>query len=139
MNNNAHKLYTLRRKFSAAGFCALTILIIVVSCPLKRMLQNNVASFTSIQKCDRITTNHTASAHYTKSVYCCASQRKTLFVNAGFTLRQFVSPFYLPGDQNGSSFEIAYLLSRIKRQSDYAIVLKISSFPLFLQHRRLLI
>jgi hypothetical protein len=139
MNNRAHKPFFLRRRFSAAGLCALAILILLVSCPLKRMLYSNAVSLTSIQKSKPATSSRTVLGHYAKSTYDCAAQKKEPFVNVGYTLKQVVSPFYFPGDQYGSSFGIAYFLSRIKNQPASTTVSKISSLPLFLHQRRLLI
>jgi hypothetical protein len=141
MNKRAHKLYTLGRKFSAAGLCALAILILVVSCPLKRALQNNAALFTasSAQKSYRIAYQNTTSARFTKQLTCCAVQKKTISETVMLKVKQVLSPFYMVGDINHSTFEIAYLLSRIKQEPGFTIVFNTAYLPLFLQHRRLLI
>lgn len=140
MNNKPHKLSSLRRKFSAAGLCALAILIMVVSCPIKRVLQNSDFLFTSIStdKNHRIANNHTASAHYTKQLTCLAVQKKTISEAVHLKVKQVLSPFYLAGEDR-SSFEIAYFLSRLKQERGFATLFKTSHLSLFLQHRRLLI
>jgi len=140
MNNRAHKLSSLRRKFSAAGLCALAILILVVSCPIKRVLQNSESFFTSISthKNHRIAGNHTPSAHSTKQLTCLAVQKKAISEAVHLNVKQVLSPFYLAGDDQ-SNFEIAYFLSRLKQQRGFATLFKTSHLSLFLQHRRLLI
>lgn len=116
---------------------ALSVLLLVLSCPIKRFFQLNTLSSVGIQKTERQKAKVNSGVQYNSG---CSAQERTVPAN------QNELNSYSKQDQNffGNSnvqpgFDINYFLSRIKKADHSSDVSFTSSLPLFLQKRSLLI
>lgn len=137
MYNSVNNKSYVRNKTVTKVFLALSVLILILSCPLKRFLQLNQNTHVSLQQGVKQKAGLTTSVRYSSN--CCCSVKQTTIVAQENKFSSHSNP-----DQSfaefttQSGFDIHYTLSRSK-----SIVTdpetKFSSLPLFLQHRSLLI
>ena len=125
------------RSMAAAGLFALAFLMLLLSCPIKRVLQQRAADTWEIASKTSVgpKANRTAAA-YSVSV-CCDGKKQAVgsSVNAAkYKSNLQVADFYAA--QTG--FGIHYFLSRLSADAVDQFSAS-QSLPLFLQHRRLLI
>jgi len=143
MNRSKNKLYTSQKVtvFTALMF-VLAVLMLVVSCPVKRLLQRNfVTNATSQVRTNEINSNQPSSANYNATASCVAIEKKVNLVNTSL-LQQFkiLPASLLPAHLNEQAgFGIYYFLSGISGKYVVLVFISLSSLPLFLQYRRLLI
>lgn len=140
MNNSVNKIYLLLKTvFQTALLFALAVMLLVVSCPLKRLLQNDFsAGSSSPLRTNQTNINQaTASDYYISNDGCGVKQKAEL--TKFKTLRQVkISAFTnLSYISNQAGFGLNYLLSRIKDEFVYPISFNTSSLPIYLQHLRL--
>lgn len=139
MNTSANKIYSsCKANIYSAFLFALAVLLLVVSCPLKRVLQVNVTFNSS----PATRTNQTNISQQTNAGFgaTCAVKKKTLFVEPGLIQKvQIAIPFYFSNVANATGFDINHYLSRIHCQPAYVVSSNTSSLPIYLQHLRLLI
>jgi hypothetical protein len=138
MNSRIHRPLLSGGRFSSGILMAMAVLVLAVSCPLKRMLQSNLPSFSSVSKAKKIT-NSEANANYTKNASCCGLQKKIVTVSASLKSSEILPAFFLPANDMASVFAIPYFLSGTAPEYNAANNFTPSALPLFLQHRRLLI
>lgn len=127
-----------RRKLYAAGVLALAFLMLVVTCPLKRMVQGHHTVSTSAQKFHRATIWQSVATEYTAMASCCALKKKE-YVIQGSIVKLGVpsSHSIVPYLTIVQGFGIHYFLSRADDESPSFIPAASLSLPLFLQHLRL--
>jgi uncharacterized protein (UPF0333 family) len=140
MNTSANKIYsTGKAKLSLAFLFALAVLLLVVSCPLKRLLPSNYVVYNSTATRTNQTNISTRSAAQLASIEnCCAIKKKAVFVQSNLVQEiKLSSPLYVSNLYTERGFDIHYSLSRIKNKPAYLVSSNTSSLPLFLQHLRL--
>ena len=139
MSISANRIYSsLKININSTFLFALAVLL-VVSCPLKRILQINVTSnYSPVTKISQTNINKSTDADFGASDTCCALKKKTLFDKSTLTQKvQRVIPFYFSDVTNATGFNINHYLSRMHRQPAYVISSPHSSLPSYLQHLRL--
>ncbi|MGZ8516769.1 MAG: hypothetical protein ACXWWD_05435 [Chitinophagaceae bacterium] len=126
--------------YSAALF-ALAILVLVVSCPLKRLFINNHVSQTSVaSKFNRTNNNQYFSILYSSHTTYCADKNKTPILQADKSQHtKVVAPAFTINIFNHTGYCIHSFLDGIKTDHNSAPDSGYSSLPLFLRHRSLLI
>ena len=136
MIRSAHKPSYQKQRFTSAILFALAILIIVVSCPLKRMLNSTASASPRIAY---VSVNQSISVAAPSQVSCCALKAKVTLLHAELKAQETPLPVPLIASISWSGFYIPYCLSGTP-QTYYATATCLSfNLPLFLQHRRLLI
>lgn len=120
----------------------LAVLLLVFSCPLKRLLLTSAGVTTSYVSPARTTqTNiNQRSSSDNNLVSCEVASSKVNFINIGATL-QFKIPVLLNNDfiAEQTGFRINYFLSGLSLEPLPLVISSSLSVPLFLQHRGLLI
>lgn len=140
MNARVTKYHSSRSKLYAAGVFTLALLILVVTCPLKRMVQGNLTANTSAQKFHRATVHQSIATEYTATASCCALKQKGHLVQGSVLKIGVPSPMgVVPYLTVVQGFGIHYFLSRADRELPFIAPTASLSLPLFLQHLRLLI
>lgn len=141
MNTSANHILLTGKAHKSAFLFALAVLLLVVSCPLKRLLQNNPGSYSrSSVRSNQTNINQRTNTGYSTADNCCAVKKKTAFVKSGLSQKVVLfTPSYLSNVSDASGFDINYYLSGINYNSANVEITNASSLPLFLQHLRLLI
>jgi uncharacterized protein (UPF0333 family) len=141
MNTSVNKIYsTGKAKLSLAFLFALAMLLLVVSCPLKRLLQtNDIVNTSTATRTNQSNINSGSSTQRASVENCCALKKRAVFVQTNLVQKvKFSSPLYVSNLFTKRGFDIHYSLSRIKDAPAY-VVSNTSSLPIYLQHLRLLI
>lgn len=145
MNTCANRIYSRRKAniysiYSALVF-SLAVLLLVVSCPVKRALQSGFASHASpVSRTNQTNINEQTNAGIDGTANCLTFQKKTVFVTSGWLQKvQIAIPFYFSDVANATGFDIYDYLSRLQTKPAHVISFNTSSLPLYLQHLRLLI
>lgn len=139
MNNKENTNY--QKNIGSAALFALAILILVVSCPLKRLLTNNFSSQTSILSKSKPTNNtRSFSVFYSNDTSCYTDNDKEAVLQAD-KIQQIKTdaPVFTANIFNHTGYYIHSFLGGIKTEYNFAPTFGYSSLPLFLQHRSLLI
>lgn len=136
MKASLNTSYNSGRKITSALVFALAVLLLVVSCPLKRFLQLNTGSSISFRKG---TSLQTATSTNYQAASCCSIKKKIVLVEASKSkqAKPTAHVFVIHTEQSG--FEIHDYLSRTDVNLHLTLPARLSPLPLFLQHRRLLI
>lgn len=116
----------------------IAILVLVFSCPFKRLLQaeNNIQAFAQ----QSLRWNKTVTQDKTnKGTTCCSQKSKTTLVSQDHFMQQVPGPDVLYIQNIHTGFGIHYFLSGTESIYKPFTSNPVSSLPLFLQHRRLLI
>ena len=140
MNTSAYTIYSIgKSKLSLAFLFALAVLLLVVSCPLKRLLQSNDMVYTSkTTKASQTNISTRSAAQHSSIENCCAIKKKAVFVKSGLSQKVVAfAPSYLSTVSDASGFDINYYLSGINYNSAQVEINDPSSLPHFLQHLRL--
>jgi uncharacterized protein (UPF0333 family) len=141
MQKSKHKIHFFSKaKVSSALLFSLALLLLIDSCPLKRLLKNTFsANSTSATKGNQTNINEPTVTNYSNSVNSCAVSEKPVFT---IDLSQQVNlhtPVYFQNIINEPGYNTHYFLSRINYSYNPSSASFNSSLPLFLQHLRLLI
>lgn len=138
MNTNTAIQSFQKRRFASACLFALAILMLVVSCPLKRAISNPTSSPFSPRITYSSFTQTTEVASITQAT-CCALKSSVALWDTKLKTQKAPLPIPFIASSGQSGFKIPYFLSGTS-QPDYASETALSfQLPLFLQHRRLLI
>lgn len=142
MNTSANKIYsTGKAKLSLAFLFALAVLLLVVSCPLKRLLQSNdIVNTSTTTRTNQTKINSSLSTQLASVENCCAVKKTAVFAKTNLVQKvKLSSPSYVSNLFTERGFDIHYSLSRIKDGPAYVVSSNTSSLPIYLQHLRLLI
>lgn len=137
MYNSINNKSFVRNKIVTTVLLALSVFMLILSCPLKRFLQVNQNTPVSVERGIKQKTGLAASIRYSSN--CCCSVKQTTIVTQENKFSSHPKPDQDFAESTAQSgFDIHYALSRSK-----SVVAnrehKFSSLPLFLQHRSLLI
>lgn len=137
MTTGSHKKEFAANKGKTPFLFLLAALMLVVSCPFKRLLQaeNNVQA-TAKQSIRGNSAERQGTAY--KNISCCTQKQNITLANPVLSTQKLQAPDLLI-DQHKSGFSIHYFLSGTKKQSEAIAISSLYPLPLFLQHRRLLI
>ena len=142
MNTSANKIYsTGKAKLSLAFLFALAVLLLVVTCPLKRLLQSNdIVNTSTAKRINQTNINSGSSAQRASVENCCALKKRAVFAHTNLVQKvKLSSPLNVSTLFTETGFDIHYSLSRIKNEAAYVVSPNTSSLPIYLQHLRLLI
>lgn len=132
---------TYQKKIGSVALFALAILILVVSCPLKRLLSNNAVSKTpKALESKQTKNNQYLSKLYSTNTTCSAQKNETLIFQA------YNAPHKNAEDHiitinifNYNGYHFHSFSDGIESEFYVAPASGYNSIPLFIQHRRLLI
>lgn len=138
MNARVPKNPSSDSKLFAAGIFTLALLMLVVTCPLKRMVQVNLSANTTAQKFHHATVHYSAATEHTAVASCCALKKKEHMLQGSVVKIRVPSPnSIVPYLTVVQGFGIHYFLSRAGREHSSILPAASLSLPLFLQHLRL--
>jgi flagellar biogenesis protein FliO len=137
MIRSAHKTSYQKQRASSAILFALAIVVIVVSCPLKRML-NSVTPSAS-PRIAYVSVSQGTSVATPSQVSYCALKAKVTLLGAELKAQQTPLPLPLIASIRLSGFDIPYFLSGTPQTYHTTETVLSSNLPLYLEHRRLLI
>lgn len=114
-------------------------MILVLSCPLKKLLQNNYVSNSSATGKIGQTNNIQGSIVDYHSTDNCLIVTKEIFLVKTDLSKQinFSDPLYLTNITRQPGFDINYFLSGVSYDYTHLVSYHYSTLPLFLQHLRL--
>ena len=132
---------TYQKKIGSAALLALAILILVVSCPLKRLLSNNAVSKTPTALESKQTKNNQyLSKLYSTNTTCTAQKNETLIFQADNSPHKNAEDHIITINIfNNNGYHFHSFLDGIESEFYIAPAPGYNSIPLFIQHRRLLI
>jgi hypothetical protein len=136
MNTCSHNKPFGNRNFGSALLFALAVLLLVVSCPVKRFLNLNYTSSTQQSSKQENQSGKTAIYNITS---CCSLKQKIILVKGSFKKQYAPAHEIVLTSNRQYGFDINYFLSRIRSNHLRSAHTTLFSPPLFLQHRRLLI
>lgn len=143
MNSSANSIYSSRKiTVYSAILSALALLILVVSCPLKQLVQENLASNSShAVRTNQANINQNSNIDNSAQDNYCGARGNTVLVNNDLSQQvKLPAPLYFSNIIELPGFDVKYFLSRIKNNNYTTLIpSNYSSLPLFLQHLRLLI
>lgn len=130
---------TKSRIFSVLLF-SLSLLLLIVSCPLKKLLHTESAESTrAVTRSNQTNINNLNESEYSQELHSCGVSDETVFVKSDLSQQNnLCTPVYFANAINATGFNINYYLSQI-RYPNSGSTSHLSSIPLFLQHLRLLI
>jgi hypothetical protein len=132
---NINKITTNKGK--TAFLFLLAILMLVVSCPFKRLLQTENNGQTSQQSVKWNGAERKATTY--QNACSCAQKQKITLVKIEISKQKLPAPEFFAEQNLQNGFSIHYFLSGSEKQYPLFSASSPSSLPLFLQHRRLLI
>lgn len=140
MKKSENKIHIiLKSSVSSALLFSLALLLLIVSCPLKRFLKDSFsATKTSSTESNRAHRNH-EMANYSKVASSCEVSEKPIYTTDFSQQVKLQTPQYFQNIINQPGYNTHYFLSRINYNYHSSSESLHSSFPLFLQHLRLLI
>lgn len=115
----------------------LALLMLVVSCPVKRLLQSGNNLQTSQQSVKWNGAERQVAAYH--NACSCAKKQKITLVKFEISKQKLLVPEFLAAQNFQSGFPLHYFLNGTEKQYQRFFASSPSSLPLFLQHRRLLI
>lgn len=142
MSTSAYTQCSSRKaQIRSALLFALAVMLLLVNCPLKRVLQNNYGEYAaSATRTNQTNINQRTNADYRAAESCSAIQKKTAFVSSNsFQKEHLTAPFDVLNVTHATGFYINYYLSSIRSKPAASNISTPYSLPLFLQHLRLLI
>lgn len=128
-------------KIFSALSVALAVLILVVSCPVKRLLQNNFVSIsTTATKSSQTNLNQRSSADNSIAGNCSITAHNTVLAKQDLSKQNKLPLPYHPSSIIAEAgFDLNYFLTGLNPGSLRSANTLYRSIPLFLQHLRLLI
>ncbi|CAN5468113.1 hypothetical protein BH11BAC3_BH11BAC3_46540 [soil metagenome] len=143
MNTGANNFSSPRKSsFYSAVLFLLAVMILVVSCPLKKLLQNNYTSGSSLPlRTNSININQRSSNDHSVAMNNCYAANDKIVLTKSHPSQQVKLPagsnlFYI---SIRAGIGVNYFLNSTQRLSGVTVSTHRSDLPLFLQHLRLLI
>lgn len=138
MNTGSNNKALATNKGRSAFLFLLALLMLVVSCPFKRLLQADNNTRVAAHPSPRTNgIDRQTAAYETKS--CCVQKQKITLVNADGKDQNVKAPEFISTQDGQTGFALHYFLNGTEKQFSPVGPTNLSSFPLFLQYRRLLI
>lgn len=142
MNTSVNTIYSSHKANIYTAFMyALAVMLLVVSCPVKRLLQNNIFlnSSTSIRS-NQTNISQRTGADYNDPSICCAAKKKTILVKLNLPRQvKLPAPLHLPNISNQPGFDLNYFSSGLSYHYPVIATSFLSAVPLFQRHLRMLI
>lgn len=141
MNSSLNKIFSPRKAtvYTALMF-ALAMLVLIVSCPVKRLLLTNFNSTASSSQKSNQNIYQGVNIENNATADCSVENDKTDVIKSDVSQQHKLPlPLYLSNINNQAGFDINYFLSGISYNITQSIASQHATLPLFLQHLRLLI
>lgn len=118
---------------------ALALLILVVSCPLKRFLTNSAPTSSSVTRSNQTNIKEHSVTKYSNDFSICSVSDEPVLTSDLSHSVKVQAPVYFQNIFNEPGYHIHYFLSGINSSYYLSSASPNSSLPIFLQHLRLLI
>ncbi|RPD51173.1 hypothetical protein [Paracnuella aquatica] len=138
MNNGSNRTAWATKRGRSALVLLLAVLMLVVSCPFKRLLRAETGVQTNAQKTIKRQCAEQTAAVVQHNV-CCGQKQKITLVQLHDNKQELPAADFVADLDRQAGFAIQYFLSGTDEAIQTAISSAPSLLPLFLQHRRLLI
>lgn len=130
--------------FSKAGVASvlmfsLALLVLVVSCPLKRFLMEGTATSTLVPRSNQTNINEHSVLKYSSDFNRCSVSDEPVLTSDLSNTVKVQAPVHFQNIFNEPGYPIHYFLSGINFNYHLSSASPNSSLPIFLQHLRLLI
>ena len=141
MNSSLNKIFSPRKAtVHTALMFALAMLVLIVSCPVKRLLLTNFNSTASSSQKSNQNIYPGVNIENNATADCSVENDKTDVIKSDVSQQHKLPlPLYLSNINNQAGFDINYFLSGISYNITQSIASQHATLPLFLQHLRLLI
>jgi len=142
MHSSANTIYTsAKAKIYSAIILSLAVMVLVFSCPLKRLLENNsVPNISSAIRTKQTNINENNIADYSASDYCFAANNKMVPLKPGVSQQhKLPAPLSPANNIQNAGLTSRDFLSGIDYKYHFLAISYPSSLPLFLQNCSLLI
>jgi hypothetical protein len=142
MNTSTNNIYSSPQVvFHTALLFLVAVVLLVVSCPLKRVLQNDfTARSTSPVRTNQTNINQASASDYYALAGGCGIKQQVTFAKLNLPEKiNIPTSTDLSYISRQAGFGLNYFLSGISYSSTTLVCSHHSSLPLFLQHLRLLI
>ena len=116
----------------------LALLMLVVSCPFKRLLQADSHTRVAAHPSPKRNGIESQTAAY-DAKFCCAQKQKITLVTTDSKEQKLQALDFISAQHVQTGFALHYFLSGTEKHFSNVEPALVSSLPLFLQHRRLLI
>lgn len=138
---NKKRNTTYQKNIVSAALFALAMLVLVISCPLKRLLTNNYVSQSStLPKSNQTSSNQYATILNSIHTNCCFAKNKISFFQDEKSHSQNIYiPTFCTIISNDTEHYFHSFLDGNKQNYKFAANAEQHVLPLFLQHRSLLI
>lgn len=137
MYTSINSTTSLRNKRHTKVLLALSVVMLILSCPLKRILQVNLNTPVSVERVFKQKSGSATSIRYNFNSSCSPDQNTVVALESKFSSHPKPHQNFAEFTAQ-SGFDIPYSLSRSKRLVANP-EFQLSSLPLFLRHRSLLI
>jgi hypothetical protein len=138
MNTSINIKALATNKGRTALLFLLTVLMLVVSCPFKRLLQIESNPQAAAQSSVKWNSADRKVATYQTGCSCAKKQKITL-VKFEVNKQTLPASDFLADQNFQTGFSLHYFLSGLETQYSHSAFTSFPPLPLFLQHRRLLI
>jgi hypothetical protein len=135
IDSNYNQMAARRGKISLLFL--LSLLMLLVSCPFKRLIQTENNFQASTQQ--SIKWNDTESQTANKNTSCCVQKQKIILAKPVISKQQLPGSGILANQNLLNGFAIHYFLSGTEKTGKPYIISSVSPLPIFLRHRRMLI
>jgi hypothetical protein len=140
MKKSGNPFYFFPKTGAASALMfSLALLILVVSCPLKRLLTDGMATSTSVPRSNQTNNNQHSVKNYSDEFNSCSISDRPVFTSDLLHTVKVQAPVYFQNIFNEPGYNIHYFLSGINYRYHSSTASLNSPLPLFLQHLRLLI
>ena len=131
------KAFVTKRHKTAFLFL-LAILMLIVSCPFKRLLQSDSSLLASAQRSIKWSGADRNAAAYSNTS-CCIQKQKITLIKLVVSKQEVPAPDFVAENNLQTGFAIPYFLSGTELLYAASDSSSFTSLPIFLKHRRLLI
>jgi hypothetical protein len=140
MKKRVNKVYFFSKAGAASALMfPLALLILVVSCPLKRFLTEGATTSTSVPRNNQTNSHQRTVTNYSNEFNSCSVSDGPVLTSDLSQTVKIQAPVYFQNIFNQPGYNIHYFLSGINYNYSSTPASLNSPLPLFLQHLRLLI
>lgn len=141
LSRGNHTQAISKTRFFSALMITVAAIVLIVSCPLKRLLVNNFVSQRSVSsRSNQTNINQPANIFNNSNKSCFVFKSKTTVVNAGVSQQyKIIAPVFTFNIFDHTGYWLQSFLNRASPFYKTVSCADISPLPLFLRHRSILI
>ena len=137
MGSRTNKKISITRNNLTATLLSMALLVLMVSCPFKQLQQNHTGFTSTVEQSSKQHRQENKAASYKSN--CCSLKHAAKMTKPVISKSEHTSPVLIATANAETGFALHYFLSGTDHQSLRSASASLSSYPLYLQHRRLLL